>query len=77
MKNRRIWLEKYTGGRKREVQNQLARKAASNEMVSPSGFVTTTRWAPAGRAEVTTVNVFISLKVAVATLPPMVAVAPF
>jgi hypothetical protein len=74
MRKRQLWLEKYTGGRSAETPNELAMKAASSAMVSPSGFVIVTRWAPASRAGVTTVSVFISLKVTVAALPPMVAV---
>src|SRR5271156_4332412 len=54
----------------------LAVKAASREIVSPSGLVMVTRCAPVVRAGVTTVRVFMSLNVAVALLPPIVTAVP-
>ena len=52
-------------------------KAASKETVSPSGFVTETRCAPEVIAGVTTVRVFISLKMTEAVFPPIMIVEPF
>jgi hypothetical protein len=73
MSNAREKIEELCRNRERF---QLAVKAASQEVDSPSGLETTTRWAPAGSDGVVTFIVFISTNVTVAVFSPMDALAP-